>query len=106
MKKILFRFIPVAATVLTLTSCLKSNDKYESYDSLQPIADLPKAKANAIKSATPTTSWTVLDTVNAGVDYPTAVHISYKDHLGDVVVKMKIDKAAAQTWLSTLGTAY
>jgi len=106
MKKILFRLIPVAAAVLTMTSCLKNNDKYESYDSLKPIADLPKAKANAAKQATPTNSWMVLDTVNAGVDYLTAVHISYKDHIGDVIVKMKIDKAAAQTWLSTLGTTY
>jgi hypothetical protein len=106
MKKVLFRIIPVLAAVASLASCLKNNDKYESYDSLKPIADLPKAKANAVKSATPTTSWMVLDTVNGGVDYKTAVHISYKDHVGDIVVKMKIDKDAAQTWLSTLGTAY
>ena len=106
MKKRLYQLIAVAAVIVSLTSCLKNNDKYESFDSLRPIADLPKAKANAIKQATPTTSWMVLDTVNAGVDYLTAVHISYKDHLGDVVVKMKIDKQAAQTWLSTLGTAY
>jgi hypothetical protein len=101
MKKLFYPFIPVIAVVVTLTSCLKSNDKYESYDSLKPIADIPKAPANTVTVSTaPTNSWFTLDSLPAGVDYNTAVHLSAADHVGDVTLHMKIDKDAANAFIS------
>ena len=106
MKRSILKYIPVVIMGLSLASCLKNNNLYESYDSLQPVADLPKAKANALTSTTPTNSYVVLDTTAGGVDYPTAVHISSNDHVGDVVVRMRIDKAAAQTWVTANAGGY
>lgn len=106
MKRFILKYIPVVAIGFMFTSCLKNNSLYESYDSLQPIADLPKAKANALNSTTPTASWEKLDTLAGGYDYKTAVHISAKDHVGDVTVSMKIDKTAAQTWVTSMPGGY
>ena len=86
--------------VTGLLSCLKSTPLYTDYGSTQPMADIPKAPANALTGAAPTNSWIVLDTLNGGVDYLTAVHLSAKDHVGDVTLKMKIDTAAATVWIN------
>lgn len=88
-----------------ISSCLKSNPYYEDFSSTQPIADIPKAAANAITAAAPTSSWEILDTLAGGVDYLTAIHISYKDHIGDQTVHVIIDKTAAQTWIANHATA-
>jgi hypothetical protein len=102
MKKILFRYLPLFVLLAGTSSCLKSNDYFEDFSSTQPTADIPKAKANPLAAtATPTQSWFTLDSSAAGVDYATAVHIAAKEHVGDVTVRMKIDKEAAQKWLST-----
>jgi len=100
MKKSLLIYVLAAAT-LSLTACLKSNPYFEDFSSTQPIADIPKAPANTVTVSTaPTNSWYILDSLAAGVDYATAVHISAKEHVGDVTLHMKIDKEAANTWIS------
>lgn len=100
MKKLLLIYTLAAATLLT-TACLKSNPYAEDFSSTMPIADLPKAPANAITVATaPTNSWYLLDSTGGGVDYATAVHISAKEHVGDVTLHMKIDKDAANLWIA------
>lgn len=100
MKKLIIKFLPLFIIVSSVSSCLKSNDYFEDFSSTQPTADIPKAKANALASATPTASWFTLDSTAAGVDYATAVHIASKDHVGDITIRMKIDKANAQTWVA------
>ena len=99
MNKVIINFSLVAGVLISLTACLKSTKYYEDFSSIQPIADLPKAPVNAITAAAPTNSLTLLDSLPAGVDYLTAVHLSAKDHVGDVTIRMKIDTAAAGIWL-------
>lgn len=100
MKKIVTKYLPLFIVVVALSSCFKDNPYFEDFSSTQPTADIPKAKANAVLSATPTNSWFTLDSTAAGVDYATAVHIAAKEHVGDVTVRMKIDKEAGQTWVT------
>ncbi|ANE52628.1 DUF1735 domain-containing protein [Flavisolibacter tropicus] len=99
MKKLLIRIIPFILIPAVLTSCLKKFELAEDFSSTQPIADLPKAPANALNATAPTNSWFILDSAQGTVDYSTAVHISAKDHVGDVTVRMKIDRAAGQKWI-------
>jgi len=100
MKKTVIKYLPLFILVVGLSSCFKENPYFEDFASTQPTADIPKAKANALLSATPTASWFTLDSSAAGVDYATAVHIAAKDHVGDVTVRMKIDQQAGQTWVT------
>ena len=105
MKKLLLIYLGAAA-ILINTGCLKSNPYAEDFSTTQPVADIPKAPANAVAVATaPTNSWFILDSTAAGVDYATAVHLSAKDHVGDVTLRMKIDKNAANTWITNHSTA-
>jgi hypothetical protein len=99
MKKIFLKILPLLVVPIALTSCLKENKYFEDFSSTQPIADLPKAPANALTASAPTNSWFVLDSAAGTVDYNTAVHISAKDHIGDITVHMKIDRAAGQKWI-------
>lgn len=99
MKKIFLKFLPFLIVPVVFTSCLKESKYFEDFSSTQPIADLPKAPANALTATAPTNSWEVLDSAAGTVDYKTAVHISAKDHIGDVTVRMKIDRVAAQSWI-------
>lgn len=105
MKHNIKSYLFLSLLVVSFTACLKSNPYYEDFSSTQPIADLPKAPANALNAAAPTNSWFILDSVAGGVDYPTAVHISYREHLGDVTVRMKVDKAAGQAWIDAHPTS-
>ena len=100
MKKNIITLTFAFALALGMASCLKSNDLYTDFASTQPTADITKAPGNALLAAAPTASWFTLSTTPGGVDYKTAVHISSKDHLGDVTLNMKIDKAAAATWIT------
>jgi hypothetical protein len=100
MKKTIKYFL-LLMVVVSFTACLKSNEFFEDFSSTQPTADIPKAPANTVtRSTAPTNSWFTLDSSAAGVDYPTAVHISAKNHVGDVTVRMKIDKTAGQAFIT------
>jgi hypothetical protein len=106
MKNNILKYLLVVLIASSFTACLKSNPYFEDFSSTQPIADIPKAPANALLAAAATNSWEILDTLANGVDYKTAVHISAKDHIGDVAVKMKIDSVGAKNWIAahpTLG---
>jgi uncharacterized protein DUF1735 len=106
MKKNLLNIILLLIVTIGFTSCLKENPLYTDYSTTLPIADIPKAPANAATVAkTPTSSWQILDTLATGVDYLTAVHLSAKNHVGDITLKMKIDIDAANLWLSKNPTA-
>lgn len=106
MKKVILRYIPFLIVVVVVSSCLKENKYFEDFSSTQPIADITKAPANAVNAAAPTSSWVLMDSLATGFDYKTAVHIAAKEHVGDVTIRMKIDKVAGQAWIashSTLG---
>ena len=94
MKKNIITLTFVFALALGMTSCLKSNDLYTDYGSTQPVADLPKASNLSLKTPALVAS---LDSVLAPgtVDLLTAVHISAKDHIGDVTIKLGVDNVAA-----------
>lgn len=94
--------ILLSAVVLLvmLASCLKKNNFYEDFSSTQPIADIPKAASNALEAAAPTNSWFILDSAAGPQDYATAVHLSAKNHVGDVTLKMKIDIDGANKWIA------
>jgi hypothetical protein len=101
MKKNIINLILLLIVTTGITSCLKENSLYTDYGSTLPIADIPKAPANAATVPTaPTNSWIILDTLSAGVDYLTAVHLSANEHVGDVTLKMKIDTSAARKWIN------
>jgi hypothetical protein len=104
MKKTIIKFFSLVIVGASLTGCLKSNNYFEDFSSTQPIVDLPKAPANAINQTNPTSTWFTMDSLPGGQDFQTAVHIAAKDHVGDVTVRMKIDKALATTWLATRPT--
>lgn len=105
MKKRSIVYLPLFAVAILFTACLKENKYFEDFSSVQPMADIPKAPANALTAAAPTNSWFILDSAAGTVDYNTAVHLAAKDHVGDVTVRMKIDKAAGQQWLSAHPTS-
>ncbi len=93
----------ILSTVILLvifSSCLKKNDFYEDFSSTQPIADIPKAAANALNAAAPTNSWFILDSAAGPQDYKTAIHLSAKNHVGDVTIKVKIDIDGANEWIA------
>jgi len=92
-------------SLVLLSSCLKKNDYWEDFASTQPIADIAKAPANAAVATAPTNSWFILDSAAGPQDYATAVHISAKDHIGDVTIKMKIDNAVGASWIAAHPTA-
>jgi len=105
MKINILTYLFVLCLATSVTGCLKSNPYFEDFSSTQPIADLPKAPVNALTAAAPTNSWVLLDSTANGFDYATAVHIAAKDHIGDVTVRMNIDKAGAQNWIAAHPTA-
>jgi len=100
MKTKLIKYIGVILLASSFTACLKSNKYYEDFSSIVPIADIPKAPVNALAAAAPTNSWVLLDSLAAGQDYLTAIHLSAAEHVGDVTIRMKIDTAAARVWLA------
>jgi len=101
MKPNIIKLLFLLMSTTIFVSCLKENPLYTDFASTKPLADIPKAPANALAATAPSNSWKVIDTLaSGGVDYPTAVHISAKDHVGDVTIKMKIDKDAANAWLT------
>ena len=83
--------------IVSSTACLKSNDYFEDFSSTQPVADIPKASNLGLKTPAITVT---LDSALHTVDLKTAVHISAKEHIGDVTVKLKVDKAAAQALIA------
>jgi hypothetical protein len=106
MKRTFLKYIAAGIVITTIaSSCLKSNPYYEDFSSITPIADIPKATVNAVTASLPTTSWVSLDSLPGGFDYLTAIHLSAADHVGDVTVRVSIDKAAANTWIAAHPTA-
>ncbi|MEP6676191.1 MAG: DUF1735 domain-containing protein [Ferruginibacter sp.] len=106
MKRTILKYMAAGIVITTIaSSCLKSNPYYEDFSSITPMADIPKATVNAVAASAPTTSWVSLDSLPGGFDYLTAVHLSAPDHVGDVTVRMVIDKAAANTWITNHPTA-
>ena len=73
-------------SALILTSCLKTNDLYEGYENLAPVADIPLSR---LSSDTLTIyALAIASSPDATIDTALAVHLSAKDHIGDVTFNL------------------
>jgi len=82
MKKILKNAIILVLTPVVFTGCLKTNKLYEGYSDLAPLADIPLSH---LSSDTLTIyALPVAGSPEATIDTLVAVHLSDKNHVGDV----------------------
>jgi hypothetical protein len=82
MKIIFNKLIILLILAVTLGGCLKNNDFYEGFTDLEPLADIPLSHLSS-----DTLTAYVLDAApspDASVDTMIAVHLSAKNHVGDV----------------------
>ena len=82
MKKIFKNSIILVLTTIVFAGCLKTNNLYEGYTDLAPVADLPLSH---LSSDTLTVyALPVASSADATIDTLVAVHLSDKNHVGDV----------------------
>jgi Domain of unknown function (DUF1735) len=82
MKKIVQNTFLIVMGMVVMTGCLKTNSLYEGYTDIKPVADLPLSH---LSSDTLTIyALPVAPSATATIDTVFAVHLSAKDHVGDV----------------------
>src|SRR4051812_5756365 len=74
--------IIVLLSTLVLGGCLKNNDFYEGFTNLEPLADIPLSHLSS-DTLSPY-ALVVAPSPDATIDTVVAVHLSAKDHVGDV----------------------
>lgn len=82
MKKIIKSSILFLFGAVLLSGCLKTNEYYEGFENIKPLADFPLSHLST-DTLTPYVL-EVAPTPDATVDTLVAVHLSAKDHVGDV----------------------
>lgn len=88
MKK-LIKYIPgVMLLVFAFTGCLKTNPLYEGFEDIKPIADINLSNLSDANDSTTAYSLDLLKDPNATIDTAVAVHLSAKNHVGDVTFKL------------------
>lgn len=86
MKIILKNSIIFLLVMVVLGGCLKTNPLYEGYSSIKPIADIPLSH---LSSDTLTVyALDVAPSADATIDTLVAVHLSDKNHVGDVTFQL------------------
>ena len=86
MKSCLKYFIFLLSVTVFFSSCLKTNDLYEGFENISPIADFPLSR---LSSDTLTVyALAIAPSADATVDTVFAVHLSAKDHVGNVTFQV------------------
>lgn len=86
MKKIIKSSILFLFGTMLLSGCLKTNDFYEGFDGVEPLADISLSHLST-DTLTPYVL-TVAPSPDATIDTLVAVHLSAKKHVGDVTFKL------------------
>jgi hypothetical protein len=88
----LIKYIPgVMLLVFAFTGCLKTNPLYEGFENVKPEADINLSNLSDANDSTTAYSLDLLTGPNAAnetIDTAIAVHLSAKNHVGDVTFKL------------------
>lgn len=88
MKYILKYSIGAFLVCFAFVGCLKTNPLYEGFEDIKPIADIPLSNLSNSSDSTTAYSLDLLKDPNATLDTAIGVHLSAKNHVGDVTFKL------------------